>query len=288
MHFALLHASTDGSLWTAWSVEPTVSVPLILAAMAYGAGLRTARSKARPIPSNWRIVAFYGGLAAIWIALSGPPGTWNDELFFLHMLQHLLLMLLAPPLLLAGRPVQLALQAISPARTGRLLRPLLRRGTVRKLMDLITHPATVTLVFNANLVLWHLPAAYGLALENDAVHELEHIAFIGAAMLFWWTIIDPVPRNHRVSGHWLLGLSFTTCMIGSLIAAALALSPRVIYTYYEEAATPWGISPLADQQIGGWIMWVSGAVYFAIMFVTLYRVVQPAPQTGAGDHPVAA
>lgn len=288
MYLPILHTSSNGSLWSAWAVEPFVSIPLLLTAIAYGTALRKAHSRGRRIPGHWRIAAFYGGLAAIWIALAGPPGVWNDELFFLHMLQHLLIILVAPPLILAGRPAQLTLQAVSPARTGQVLRPILRRGWLRRALEIITHPVSVAVVFNANLVIWHLPGMYGLALEDDLVHELEHLAFLGTAMLFWWTIIDPIPRNHRISDHWLLGLSFTTCMIGNLVAAALTLSPRVIYTYYEQAANPWGLSPLTDQQIGGVIMWISGAVYFAIMFITLYRVVQPAPQTGTNDRAATA
>lgn len=287
MRLAILHASGEGSVFASWSVDPWIGVPILLTGIAYGMAYRTAQQNRRRPPGRGRVAAFYGGLLTIWVALSGPPGVWNDELFLLHMFQHLLLIMLAPPLLLLGRPVQLALQAMAPARSGRILRPVLRRGWLRSALDVVTHPAAVAVVFNANLVVWHLPGAYGLALENAIVHELEHLAFIATAMLFWWTIVDPVPRHHRVSPHWLLGLSFVTCMVGNLIAAALTLSPRVIYSQYEQSTGTWGLTPLADQQLGGAIMWISGAVYFAIMFVTLYRVAQPAPQPGPNDHAAA-
>ena len=279
MTLPLLHTSTDGSLLTAWALEPFIAIPLIWAALAYGWGVRRVQRRwadGWPLP---RAVAFYAGLVTLGLALFGPPGVWNDDLFFLHMLQHLLLMMVAAPLILIGRPVQLFLRALHPATLGRITRKLLRSGRFRTALTIITHPLTVLVLFNANLVLWHLPGAYELALEDALVHELEHAAFIGTALLFWWILIDPVPRHHRVSSHWLFALSFSTCMVGSLLGAALTLSPDVIYTHYEGPDQPFGISPLADQQIGGALMWAAGAVYFAMMFGALYRMVQPSVVT---------
>ena len=275
MHLVLLQASTDGSLLTAWSFEPLIAAPLLWCAMGYGWALRRVRRNDKVSWPWTRPVAFYGGLLALWIALLGPPGTWNDELFFLHMLQHLLLMMVAAPLLLVGRPVQLFLRAIRPATIGRVTRPILRRGGFRTLLTAVTHPLTVLVLFNINLVVWHLPRFYERALADPLVHELEHAAFLSTALLFWWILIDPVPSHHRAPVHWLLAMSFVSCMVGALLGAALTLAPDVIYTHYQVTDHPLGISPLADQHIGGALMWASGAVYFAIMFGALYKMVQP-------------
>jgi cytochrome c oxidase assembly factor CtaG len=273
MPFVLLHASTEGSVLAAWSFEPFVTVPLLLAGLAYYWGLRGDR--ARVGLSRWRVAAFYSGLSAAALALVGPPGVWNDELFFLHMIQHLLLMMVAAPLLLLGRPIQLLFRAVPASQSGRVLRPILKHGWVRITLELVTFPAFVLVIYNANLVLWHLPPLYGLALDHWLAHELEHVTFISTALLLWWVLIDPVPRHHRASLHWLFGISFTNCVVGNLIAAALTLSPRVIYSHYQQADTPWGLSPLTDQHIGGMIMWLGGSAYFVLMFVALYRMVQP-------------
>jgi putative membrane protein len=270
----ILHADTGGSFITAWSVDPLVAVPLLWCALAYGWGVRSVRNKGA-VRWPWsRAFAFYGGLFFLMLALLGPPGVWNDDLFFIHMLQHLLLMMAAAPLILLGRPVQLLLRAIPPPVLGRVTRPILRRGGLRTTLTILTYPAVVLVLFNLNLVLWHLPGAYDQALQDGFVHELEHGAFLTTALLFWWVLIDPVPRHHKTSAHWLFAMSFASCMVGSLLGAALTLSPETIYAHYETTASPWGISPLTDQHIGGGLMWAAGGIYFAIMFVALYRMVQ--------------
>jgi cytochrome c oxidase assembly factor CtaG len=282
----VLHSSTSGSFLTSWAPDPLLINLLALAALAYALGLRAAARRGRRRPARGRIAAFYGGLAATAVALLGPLDTWNDELFFIHMLQHLVLMIIAAPLLLLGRPVQVALQALPPARSGALIGTLFRRDGPRQAATLLAHPLTVFTLYNLNLALWHLPRMYVAALESELVHELEHLAFFGTALLFWWVIIDPVPRHHRASAHWQFWMCFGTCMIGGLVAAALTLANRVLYPFYLDAGRPWGLSAQADQQLGGGIMWISGALYFVLMFAMLVRMVSPgasAPNRTAGS-----
>lgn len=275
MSLALLHGSTGGSFLTSWSPDPLLVNLLALAAVAYALGLRAAARRGRRRPSRWRIAAYYGGLAAVTVALLGPLDTWNDELFFIHMLQHLVVMIVAAPLLLLGRPVQVTLQALPPKQSSLLVRILFLRAGPRRAATLLTHPLTVFALYNLNLALWHWPPMYVAALESELVHEIEHAAFFGTALLFWWVIIDPVPRHHRAEPHWQFGMCFGTCMIGGLVAAALTLANRVLYPFYLDAGRPWGISPMTDQQLGGGIMWISGALYFALMFAMLIRMVSP-------------
>lgn len=273
MLLPLLHGTADGPFLTAWALDPVLVPALVVAAFTYLLGLREARRRGRqPVPA-WRVTAFFGGLVAVAFVLLGPLDTWNDELFFIHMLQHLILMIVAAPLLLLGRPVQVALQALSPGHSRTIIGALFRRNWIRQLATLVTHPMTVFLAFNLNLALWHLPAMYTRALESELVHEIEHVAFFATGLLFWWIIIDPVPRHHRASPHWQFGVCFGTCMFGGLVAAALTVSNRVLYPFYLDANQPWGLTALTDQKIGGGIMWISGAVYFVLMFAMLYRMV---------------
>ncbi|MEZ4568757.1 MAG: cytochrome c oxidase assembly protein [Thermomicrobiales bacterium] len=274
MRLPLLHGSTDGSLLAAWTLDPLLVNLLALTAICYGIGLRSIHRKGRPV-SGWRAASFFGGLAVVAFSLIGPLETWNDDLFFIHMLQHLALMIVAAPLLLLGRPVQIALQALPSGYSRAIVGSVFRRSRARRVATVLTHPLTVFLAFNLNLALWHLPGMYVRALENDLVHEIEHFAFFGTSLLFWWVIVDPVPRHHRAPAHWLFGMCFGTCMIGGLVAAALTVANRVLYPYYLSADQPWGLTPLADQKLGGGIMWISGAVYFALMFAMLYQMVKP-------------
>lgn len=280
MPLPLLHGSASGPFLTSWSPEPLPVNLLALAAVAYALGLRAAARRGRRRPSRWRIAAYYGGLAALAMALLGPLDTWNDELFFIHMLQHLVVMIVAAPLLLLGRPVQVALQALPPRQSSALVGTLFRRAGPRRAATLLTHPLSVFALYNLNLALWHWPPMYVAALESELVHEIEHAAFFGTALLFWWVLIDPVPRHHRAEPHWQFGMCFGTCMLGGLVAAALTLANRVLYPFYLDAGRPWGLSPLADQQLGGGIMWISGALYFILMFAMLVRMVSP----DAGAH----
>lgn len=283
MVLPLLHGSVDGAFLSSWSLNPLPANLLAVAALVYAVGLRASRRRGRrPLPA-WRILAYYGGLTTTAIALIGPLDTWNDELFFIHMLQHLVLMIVAAPLLLLGRPVHVALQALPPARSSAIVGAVFRRRRVRQTATLLTHPATVFLLFNLNLALWHWPPMYTSALESALVHEIEHVAFFGTALLFWWIIIDPVPRHHRAAPHWQFGMCFGTCMIGSLVAAALTLANRVIYPHYLGVEQPWGFDPLTDQKLGGGIMWISGALYFILMFAMLYRMVNPDTNDAPGN-----
>ncbi len=275
MTFLALHTGSGGSVLTSWTFVSHIAIGCLIAGIAYGLGIWMIRRRHRRGLAAWRILLFYLGLYAVALALIGPLDTWNDDLFSIHMLQHLLLMMVAAPCLLLGRPVQVALQALPARYSGRAFGWLVRPRSVRWTLGILTAPVVVFFIYNVNLVAWHLPDVYDLALRNDLIHELEHVAFFCTALLFWWIIIDPVPRHHKISPHWLFGLAFATCMVGSTLAAGLTLSTRVLYPTYLTTENPWGLSPLTDQHIGGGIMWISGAVYFGILFGIIYSMVEP-------------
>ena len=260
------------TFWATWSLEPLPIILIFGAAALYAAGLRAAHSRGRKAQSMWSIAAFYVGLAAMALAMLGPLDAYADDSFFIHMLQHLVLLVAAAPLLLLGRPVQLGVRAFSPNTVRKVSGVIGTSGPLRAIGDVLSSPWLVFTAYNANLVLWHLPRAYEAALENDLVHELEHGLFFSTALLFWWIVIDPHPRHHKASSHAVFGLSITTCFVGNVLAAALTLSPTIFYGWYAvRDANPWGWSPLADQQLGGAIMWIGGLVYFGVLFVLLAR-----------------
>lgn len=269
MLLPILHGSVDGPFLAAWDFSPPIVIGLLIAAIGYELASRKLKVANRPAPPSWQVLSYFGGLLIVAVALMGPLDTFNDELFFLHMLQHLALMQLAAPLILLGRPVQLGLKAISVKRSGPVLKTVLRRRPVRAVLSVITMPLVAVIAYNANLVAWHVPGFYDAALRSDLIHEVEHLMFFGFALLFWWPIIDPVPRHHKMPKHWAIAAIFLTMVVGIGIGAILTLSPSVIYPFYLDTVKPWGLTPFVDQQIGGLIMWVGGGFLYLLILIGL-------------------
>jgi cytochrome c oxidase assembly factor CtaG len=282
MLLPLLHGSASGSFWTSWYLNPPVFFGLLAAAIGYGLALRQIKRSGHRMPPNWQPYCFYTGLLIVAISLLGPFDTFNDELFLMHMSQHLLLMQIAAPLLLLGRPAQIILRAISPRHSGPVIKKVVRPRPVRLLLTVMTAPLVVTLLFNGNMMFWHIPDLYIAALESDLVHEIEHMTFLGFSLLFWWPIIEPIPRHHKMKPIWALGSVFISMLVGIALGSIITLADSVLYDYYLGSAQVWGINPLEDQQYGGLIMWVGGGlVYLVVLFVMLISIM------GTGDDPQA-
>ncbi len=268
----LLHGGATGPFWAAWSWNPPVLVALLVAALVYSAALRSLILRGRPRPPLWQAASFYAGLASAALALMGPLDLYNDELLTMHMLQHLVLIQITAPLILLGRPVQLVLRGLPAERVGAVLRVVLRPPWVRAGLTVLTAPLTVTMLANASIVFWHFPRFYEAALYSTAVHDLEHLSFFGTALLFWWPIIDPVPRHHKLPALWAIAAVFATMVVSMSIGAIITLADRVIYPFYASVSMPWGMTALTDQQVAGLIMWVGGG--FAYMGVILALLVR--------------
>jgi cytochrome c oxidase assembly factor CtaG len=253
-------------LATAWTFDPTVIVPLALAAVGWlwlvdRIDRRHPRS---PVPVR-RTVSFLAGLLVIAIALQSGIERYDTTLFSIHMVQHLLLMLVAPPLLLFGAPITQLLRAASPAVRRRVLLPILHSGPVA----FLSHPVTAWLAFT--LVLWgsHFSGLFDVALENPPVHQLEHVLYLVAASLFWFPVIgaDPGPRpiGYPARGLYLL----LQMPPSSFLAMAVLFAGTPLYHHYATLGSPYGITALADQQAAAAIMWIWSDVTFisAILLV---------------------
>jgi cytochrome c oxidase assembly factor CtaG len=255
--------------------EPHADLALGVLAVAAGAGYlwaaqRSSASGYAPL-ERWRASAFLGGLAALALAESPWLRALAEIRFSAHMFQHLLFLQLAPPLLLAGWPVQMAIRAAPRAWTARVLRETLASRRVRSLLEWLARPLSVFVLYAGAMVVWHIPAAYEAALRSEALHVLEHGMFLATAMLWWRLLVSPMPRHHRASPHTAFALVFATGAIGDLIGAAITLSPRPLYVGYVTRGVESGVDVMADQRLGGLAMWLSGALYFAILFWLLVR-----------------
>jgi cytochrome c oxidase assembly factor CtaG len=268
MSLALLHIPAPDEAWSAaWHFDPVVMALLGGAGAGYLLAYRARRTAGRVAPPGWAVGAFLAGLGSLAVALLGPPDHFAAVSFAAHMVQHLLLTLVAPPLLLLGRPLQLLLQRLGPRYGRPLLRPTFGRAGVRRLLAALTHPLAVLLLFNGSLLLWHHPALYQAALRDQSLHELEHACFFWTALLFWWVLLEPLPRRHRLSPTATLLVLFATWTIGDLLGATLTLAREPLYPLYAEAQTPWGLSPVADQRLGGLIMWIGGGGLFTALLI---------------------
>ena len=250
-------------MFTSWSWRPEVVLILATLASAYASGWWRLRGRGhREIARGWRLAAYLTGLGAVAVALLSPVDHLAHELLTAHMVQHLLLMMIAAPLLLLGNPLPTSLWGL-PRRARRAIgRLLTRNAPLRKVLWAATLMPVAWLLFVVNLWLWHLPAAYQAALRDHVIHDVEHVAFLGTALLFWWPIVEPAPRLHEriPRGFAILYLLAATGQ-NTLLSALIALPERVLYPYYGASRSPFGLSPLDDQAMAGGLMWSMGHMY---------------------------
>lgn len=255
---------TAPSLWilaTAWTFDPSVAVPLVATALAWlwVVARINRRHPHNPVPGA-RTSAFLLGLVVIAVALQSGVQRYDTTLFSIHMVQHLLLMLVAPPLLLLGAPITQLLRVVSPAFRRRVLLPFLGSGP----MVFLSHPVTAWLLFT--VVLWgtHFSPLFDIALENPPVHLLEHGLYLVAAALFWFPIVgaDPGPRRlgYPARGMYLL----LQMPPSSFLAMAVLFAKAPLYEHYATLGAPYGVTALADQQAAAGIMWLWTDVTFIV------------------------
>jgi putative membrane protein len=254
---APLHAIL--SLWT-WSWDPTVVAGTLGLAGGY-AWLIRGRGRV----TSWSPLArvyFAGGLLALFVALESPIDVGGDHyLFSLHMLQHLLLAMVVPPLLLLGLPEQW--RALNRVRVS---------------------PLAASIVFNLVLAVWHLPFLYEATLRSEPVHVLEHLSFLATGALFWWPILVPAGQRGAMSVIGKIAYLGFAGVPPTILGLAFILSPTVLYPFYAAAPRVTPLSPLDDQLLAGLVMFGLGnLIYFAAIWVIFFRLDDKGAT--AGDEP---
>lgn len=264
---ALAHGAAEpgASPWLAWNAEPEAVTCLATAFVWYGLGVWRASQETEigRVLSRARVAAYLAGLVVLAVALLSPVDTIGDELFWLHMVQHLLLTLVAPPLLVASRPAVFFLWAFPPRLRHRLARIWNRAGLGAAVRGLHA-PAAVWILFTGVFLAWHLPGPFQFALDHEAVHEAEHLSFFVTALLFWSVVIAPSRRGRLSHGARLLFL-LTNGVLTGFPGALMVLAPNVLYPIQALRSPEWGLTGLEDQQIAGAVMWVVGGfLYLAV------------------------
>ncbi len=243
---------TIRDLLGAWAVDPVPTVGVLLAGGLYlDAWRRMAR---RQKSAKRRLALFYAGLVVVLVAVDGPPDAFSDSSLAVHMVQHLLLQMVAAPLLVLGAPVTMLLRADPPWFRRRSLGRLLRS----RFMRVLTNPIVTLGAFVVVLVGSHLTPLYELALEHERVHQVEHIAYLAVALLLWWTVIGPDPAPRRLSAPARMLYMFLAMPPIALLGVAIAGAGKVLYRHYLLEPPPWGWAPLHDQHLAGTLMWVAG------------------------------
>jgi putative membrane protein len=242
-----------------WSFDPIVLVGVLVLALLYWEGWRRARASGEHHRIGFgRLMLFAAGLAAILAALVSPIDRLGQQLMVMHMVQHILLLDIAPILLILGL-------------TKVLLRPATRRlQTLERRAGYLAHPAFAVIAYAGLMWLWHIPAMYDLALRHDGIHALEHICFAVAGTLYWWHLLSPIRSRVRLGGMGPVLYMVSTKLLVGLLGLALAFAPIAIYPFYEHHPHYWGLSPREDQNLAGLVMALEQSIVMGTALVWLF------------------
>ena len=242
-----------------WTFEPFVAIPLAILAVGWlvMVGRIDRHHPDSPVPVR-RTVAFMAGLVAIAVALMSGIERYDTTLFSIHMVEHLLLMVVAAPLIALAAPITQMLRAASPEIRRRVLLPLLRSGPVAAL----SHPVVAWLAFTLVLYVSHFSALFEAALEDQFVHDLEHVLYLVAALLFWWPVVRLDPAPHRLGHAARVGYLLLQMPLSSFLAMVVLFDDGPLYRHYAALGSIYGTTALADQALAAGIMWfLSDAVF---------------------------
>jgi putative membrane protein len=253
----------------AWSFEPFVILSLVLSLALFASGLQRLwkESRKRKTIKPWEAACFVGGWLALFIALVSPLHAWGQVLFSAHMTQHEILMLVAAPLLVLGRPLLPFMWAL-PLQWSRRLGNISKISAVQKTWRVLTIPFVAWLVHAVALWSWHIPVLFEAVLHNEWVHTAQHLSFLISALLFWWALIHG-PQSVMGYGAGVLYV-FTTSIHSGVLGALLTFAASAWYPSYVGLTASWGLTPLEDQQLGGLIMWIPAGVVYVFAGLALF------------------
>lgn len=274
MTIAYAHSGLSGKLGTTqdifnlWSFDPLLLIALVSALLYLRGWARYRRSGSRHFP-RWRLAAMLSGLVMIGLALASPIDALADRSFTWHMVQHLLVTVIGPPLILLSAPFLPMIRGLPKPIRHQFFIPFAKNAMVRWFARKITLPQTAFALLHISLFFWHYPAFYDLALHNRWVHYLEHITFMFAAGLFWWNVINPFPFPNRLPEPLGVAYLFLSSIINTALAAMISFSDQALYDYrLMEFMQGW--NALEDQRVGGIIMWVVGGLIHLTAILTLF------------------
>lgn len=253
-----------------WAWEPAIVGGLAAAGVLYAFGWRTLgrQTRGKVVLERWRSWAYAGGLALVALALLSPVAVFSELLFTMHMLQHVLLMA-AAPLILLGSPLLPVLWALPRALRRAIGGLFVPAGPLHAAFHALTNPFVAATLYVSTVALWHAPSFYDAAQGRTLVHDLEHVMFLGTALLYWWPVVHPGGGKRRL-GFGLGILYLTPALLSqNVIGMVLTFADRPLYATYQHVPRLWGISVVLDQQLAGAVMGITGAAINLVAMTVL-------------------
>ncbi len=252
------------AILSGWAWTPIPAMTLLMSAILYASAAARVDHlhPSQPWPRK-HTACFLAGVGALWVAILGPPGYFDDVFFYAHMTQHIIMTMIAAPLIILGNPILLSLRAASRSFRKRRLVPILRSRPV----GVATNPLVGWIVFVTVMLVSHAPKVYDYALDHPVVHDyVEHPLYVASALLYFYPILAATSGRREVP-YGLRGLSLFTMMFPmAMVGFFIYVSPHVDYSFYAHEARPFGPAPLADQQLSGALMWSTSMIFVAIWF----------------------
>ncbi len=247
---------------------------LRLRALPVGAAQQSS-DQHRPLAAGWRLATYWAGLLTLALSLMSPIDVLSGQLFFMHMTQHLLLTMVAVPLLLIGNPFPVLMWGLPRGRGQPVSAVLSERSPWRRVLAKLTSPGIVWLLYVIALIGWHDPLLYNLALRNGFVHDLQHLSFFITTALLWWHVLGVAPRLHRsMSVGQRIVYTISVVPVNMIIGVVIAFAPSPIYSHYLDVPRLLGLSVMEDQMIAGILMWIPGSeMFFWAGLIVLTQIV---------------
>lgn len=258
-----VHSISD-ALVNGWSFPLVPFVGLALALIVYLRGwLKIRKTRARELP-NWRAACFVAGAASMWMALASPIDALDDTLLTAHMLQHFILMSVAPPLMILGSPVVPMLRGLPRFFVRGVIGRLLRQRWFHAIARFVTHPMLIWLAMNVAYLGWHIPAMFELTFTSERIHDFEHLCFFVTSLAYWWVVLAPWPVRPRWPRWTVIPYLLSSDILNTVLSASLVFAGKVLYPSYAAAERVTSMTPLQDQAAAGAGMWVVNSTVFLI------------------------
>ncbi len=259
---------TDATAVSAWEPTPDVVLPTAAIALIYAVGVVRRAAIVDPV-LQWRHLMFFAGVGALFLALQSPIDPIAERLFFVHQIQHLLLRMLGPMLIALAWPQGILVAGLPASIRRGLVAPMARQRWLRRAFRTVAHPVVVTALYVGALYVWEIPRYHDAALRDEAVHYSMHLTMLLAGLIFWWRIFDrrPPPNGLRFGVRammlWLVILS------NIVLGAYTTLKSAVLYRGYDAPGRLFGYAPLADEQVGGVVIWIPSSMMCVIAFLVI-------------------
>lgn len=254
-----------------WEFEPDIVIATLLVCVIYGAGIKRRRGRS-DVGQKLRDIAYFTGVASVFLALESPVDALADHLFWVHQIQHILLRMTAPMLIALSAPQATLIRGLPRTLRGGMLSPFMSIGVLRSVFALLTNAVVVTLLFIAALYVWQYPPIHNAAILDDAIHYTMHVTMLAAGLLFFWRVFDmrSPPMGLGYGKRLMMLLMAILTHIG--LGAYLTLKSEVLYPAYDVVGRFFGMKPLSDEMIGGFIVWMPSSMMCLVAVIIVIHM----------------